>query len=57
MITAPLSTPRTGHLLFSEKLCLMVRVGKVSHDGFSFHVVNFSPLKEGACAERRKAHG
>lgn len=40
MITAPLSTPRTGHLLFSEKLGLMVRVGKVSHDGFSFHVLN-----------------
>ncbi|PTX52288.1 hypothetical protein IQ03_01078 [Gemmobacter caeni] len=40
MITAPLSTPRTGHLLFSEKLCLMVRVSKVSHDGFSFHVLN-----------------
>lgn len=40
MITAPLTTPRTGHLLFSEKLGLMVRVSKVSHDGFSFHVLN-----------------
>jgi len=40
MITAPLSTPRTGHLLFSEKLGLMVRVSKVSHDEFSFHVLN-----------------
>ncbi len=40
MITAPLSKPRTGHLLFSEKLGLMVRVSKVSHDGFSFHVLN-----------------
>lgn len=40
MITAPLTTPRSGHILFSEKLGLMVRVGKVSHDGFSFHVLN-----------------
>jgi len=40
MITAPLTTPRIGHLLFSEKLGLMVRVSKVSHDGFSFHVLN-----------------
>lgn len=40
MITAPLSTPRNGNILFSEKLGLMVRVGKVSHDGFSFHVLN-----------------
>jgi hypothetical protein len=40
MITAPLTTPRSGHILFSEKLGLMIRVGKVSHDGFSFHVLN-----------------
>ena len=40
MITAPLTMPRSGHILFSEKLGLMVRVGKVSHDGFSFHVLN-----------------
>jgi hypothetical protein len=40
MITAPLTAPRPGLILFSDRLALMVRIKQVTKDGFTFHVLN-----------------
>jgi len=40
MITAPLTAPKPGLILFSDRLALMVQIKKVTKDGFTFHVLN-----------------
>lgn len=40
MITAPLTAPKEGMILFSERYGLMVTVTSVRSSGFGFHVLN-----------------